>query len=76
MAGVCSRHHPSLGVVEGCDLCTATVADVLGISEGEYAAMAARAEAAGLFTCDCGFEYYKTVDACPACDRERKIILS
>ena len=69
-------HHPSLGPVEGCDLCVTTVQELLGQSDGEYAAMQARAEDAGLFECDCGFEYYKTVDACPLCYKERKIIIS
>jgi len=73
MSGICSRHHPSLGPVEGCVACHSTVGDLLG--ESVYAEMRARADAAGLFTCDCGFEYYKTVDACPLCDRERKIII-
>lgn len=57
-------------------MCAATVADVLGISEGEYAAISARAEAAGLFECDCGFTYYKTVDSCPLCEKKRKIIIA
>jgi len=73
MSGICSAHHPSLGPVEGCDLCHSTIEDLLG--ESTVAIMRAEAEAAGLFTCDCGFEYYKTVDACPLCDKERKIIL-
>ena len=28
---------------------------------------AAEAEAAGLTTCKCGFEYYLTTDICPLC---------
>ena len=74
MAGVCSLHHPSHGVVEGCDMCSATVQELLGLNDSEYAAMRCRAEDAGLFTCECGFEYYKTVDDCPLCGAERKII--
>jgi len=54
-------------------MCAATMADLFG--ESEYARMRAEADAAGLFTCDCGFEYYKTVDSCPLCHLERKIIL-
>ena len=73
MTGICSIHHPSLGPVEGCANCHATLGDLLG--ETTVAIMRAEAKAAGLFTCDCGFEYYKTVDACPLCDLERKIIL-
>ncbi len=74
MSGICSIHHPQLGPVKGCGACHATLEDLLGASV--VAQMQAEAEAAGLFTCDCGFEYYKTVDACPLCDLERKIILS
>jgi len=66
-------HHPSLGPVEGCAACHASLEDLFGVSE--VARMRAEAEAAGLFTCDCGFEYYKTVDACPLCEKERKIII-
>jgi len=73
VAGICSRHHPSLGVVEDCAACNSTPADLLG--EAQWAYMKAQAEVAGLFTCDCGFEYYKTVDACPLCRAERKIII-
>ena len=73
MSGICSIHHPSLGAVDGCGMCHATVGDLLG--ESVYAEMRAEADAAGLFTCDCGFEYYKTVDACPLCEKERKIII-
>lgn len=74
MAGICSMHHPSLGPVEGCAACHATPADLFG--NAEWAAMQARAEEAGLFTCDCGFEYYKTVDSCPLCHKKREIIIA
>lgn len=74
MTGICSAHHPSLGPVEGCDLCHSTIEDLLG--ETTVAVMRAEAEAAGKFTCDCGFEYFKTVNDCPLCGLERKIILS
>ncbi len=73
MSGICSMHHSSMGPVEGCAACHATMGDLFG--ESEYARMRAEAEAAGEFTCDCGFTYYKTVDACPLCDKERKIII-
>lgn len=73
MSGICSAHHPSLGPVEGCDLCHASIEDLFGVDT--VIQMRAEAEAAGLFTCDCGFEYYKTVDACPLCAKERKIII-
>ena len=75
MAGVCSRHHPSEGVIEGCVACNTGVPELLGISEAEYAYMQAEAEDAGLFECECGFEYYKTTDSCPLCSAERKIII-
>ena len=73
MSGICSIHAPQLGPVEGCAACHASLEDLFGVSE--VALMRAEAEAAGLFTCDCGFEYYKTVDSCPLCEKERKIIL-
>ena len=73
MSGICSVHPPQLGPVEGCVACHSTMGDLLG--ESVYAQMRAEAEAAGLFTCDCGFEYYKTTDSCPLCEKERKIIL-
>lgn len=71
MSGICSAHHPSLEPIEGCAACHASLEDLFGVSE--VAQM--RAEAAGKFTCDCGFEYYKTVGACPLCEKERKIII-
>lgn len=74
MAGVCSAHGGP-EPVEGCAACKATVQELLGITDEEYAAMRWQAEDAGLYTCDCGFEYYKTVDACPLCRVERKIII-
>ena len=66
-------HPPQLGPVEGCAACHATIEDLFGASE--VALMRAEAEEAGLFDCDCGFEYYKTVDSCPLCGKERKIII-
>ena len=75
MAGVCSMHPPQLGPVEDCLACNTTVQELLGLSDAEYAYMQAEAKEAGLFTCDCGFEYYKTTDSCPLCDKERKIII-
>lgn len=74
MSGICSIHQSRPGPVEGCIPCHSTMEDLLG--ETTVAIMRAEAEAAGLFTCDCGFEYYKTVSACPLCRKERKIILS
>lgn len=73
MTGICGIHHPSQGPVEGCVACHSTIEDLFG--KTEVALMRAEAEAAGLFTCDCGFEYYKTTDSCPLCEKERKIIL-
>lgn len=74
MAGVCSAHGGP-DPVEGCAACHSTVPELLGITEAEYAYMRAVAEDAGLYTCDCGFEYYMTVDSCPLCRAERKIII-
>ena len=73
MSGICSVHAPQFGVAAGCAACHASLEDLLGVSE--VIRMRAEAKAAGSFTCDCGFEYYKTVDSCPLCDKERKIIL-
>jgi hypothetical protein len=72
VAGVCSKHQRN---DPDCDLCQTTVQELLGITDEQYAYMRAEAEDAGLYTCDCGFEYYKTVDACPLCRAERKIII-
>ena len=74
MSGICSVHPPQIGPVEDCAACHATLEDLFGATE--VARARAEAEAAGLFTCDCGFEYYKTVSDCPLCSKERKIILS
>lgn len=75
MTGVCSMHHPSMGKVEGCVACNTSVQELLGQNDEEYAAMQWRAKDAGLYTCDCGFEYYKTTDSCPLCSLERKVII-
>lgn len=69
---VCSKHFHYR---EDCGLCNTSTQELLGLNDCEYAAMHARAEDAGLYTCDCGFEYYKTVDSCPLCRLERKIII-
>lgn len=73
MTGICSAHHPSLGSVKGCAACHATLEDLLGADT--VAVMRAEAKAAGEFTCDCGFTYYKTVDDCPLCGRDRPLII-
>jgi hypothetical protein len=52
MAGVCSAHHPDLGPVEGCAACHSTPAQVLGVTEEEWAEKVAEAEAAGEHTCE------------------------
>lgn len=71
MSGICSRH--SGRTVEGCVACHSTLEDIFG--DTEVARARAEAKAAGEFTCDCGFTYYKTVNACPLCSKERKIII-
>lgn len=73
MTGICSIHQSRSGPVEGCIPCHSTMEDLLGAST--VAQMRAEADAAGEFTCDCGFTYYKTVNDCPLCGLERKIIL-
>jgi len=75
LAGVCSAHHPSLGVIKDCVPCNTSPQELLGLNDCEWAAKKAEAEDAGLFVCDCGFEYYKTIDMCPLCRLERKIII-
>jgi len=70
VAGICSKHRD---YDPDCDLCEADLEDLFGRSMA--AAMRAEAEEAGLYTCDCGFEYYKTVDSCPRCGALREIII-
>ena len=42
------------------------------LTKEEYEAKVAEAEAAGRYTCPCGFVYYKTVDSCPRCGLGRE----
>lgn len=64
MAGICSKHHPDIGPVAGCDLCDVNPEDVIS----DYKALLERAKTAGLTRCrHCNFEFYKTVNSCPAC---------
>lgn len=60
---LCSAHPYH---VENCAACNASTEDIDGWEEAE-----AEAKAAGLHTCKCGFEYYKTVDSCPLCNLKR-----
>lgn len=63
--GICSKsgpHNPD------CPACKATVYDLFP----NWDEMHAKALAAWLHTCErCSFEYYKTVDSCPKCNKVR-----
>jgi len=62
---VCSAHRE---VVEGCAMCAATPAMVLGITEEEWNRKKAKVEAAGLAQCHyCGFEQYRNHNTCVLC---------
>lgn len=70
MANMCSAHHPSLGPVEGCDLCHTHPRDVFP----DWDKKLAEAEARGNATCEhCGFVRYRgpdsLLDCCPKCGR-------
>jgi hypothetical protein len=65
MAGICSRHQ---GYDPNCKACKLTAADVLP----NFKEKVAEAEAAGLVTCECGFNFYLTTLNCPKCGRKWK----
>lgn len=63
MSGICSAHQtfkPGCGMCE-CDLTT----------NRAFIAEVKRAKQLGLHKCECGFEYFKTVNACPKCGKKR-----
>jgi hypothetical protein len=67
MSGICSQHrdyHPE------CRLCNVTLKDDPELNEARL-----RAIDAGLHKCECGFEYYMTVLACPLCGKDRNLFL-
>lgn len=75
MANICSVHHPSLGPVEGCEACNTDVMDFLRDQfGGDPHKQFLDAEYAGLHKCECGFEYYNTVNFCPLCYKERQMV--
>lgn len=57
---ICSQHRTA---VKGCRSCELEPRDVLP----GFDVTQADADAAGLFTCKCGFAYYKLVNECPCC---------
>lgn len=57
---LCSAHQDP---VPGCRQCEANPRDIFP----DWDKKIAEAEAAGRHTCECGFVYFKTVDACPLC---------
>ncbi len=68
MAGICSKHHPDIGIVEGindkCKLCHVTPHDLFP----DWDQKVAEAEAAGEVKCFvCGFKYFATTNNCPLC---------
>lgn len=69
MAGICSMHRHREA---GCNLCEAMTPE----EEELYLKKAALyREQVGVYVCDCGFEYYRTVDSCPLCYKKREIII-
>lgn len=64
MAGICSRHQKRQ---PDCRLCNTHPRDVFP----DWDKKVAEAKAAGEHTCVCGFKYYKTIDFCPLCGKER-----
>ena len=62
VSGICSAHQHH---EPGCVQCEADVRDMFP----DYDEKKAEAEAAGLHTCECGFEHYRTVGFCPRCRR-------
>jgi len=57
---ICSRHPIH---VDECELCQVLLVIPLNLI--------IEAETAGLHKCECGFDYYKTVDSCPLCQIKR-----
>lgn len=68
MSGVCSAHQGDTPV-PGCAACVSTPAMVLGVTEEQWAAEMARAEATGMWTCSrCGFtQFYSHQGCCVLC---------
>lgn len=64
MANICSRHQR---YEKDCKLCNSDVRDLFP----DWNDKVAEAEAAGSVTCECGFEYYLTVNDCPMCGNVR-----
>lgn len=76
MSGVCSKH---LEPEPGCKCCETTPAQLLGVTEEEWARRLAEAEARGRYTCwRCGFEQYRSwLVCCVLCSEpylERKLL--
>lgn len=65
MTGICSAHKHN---DPNCKLCQVDISEILP----DYDEKVKEAKAKGLYKCDCGFEYYKTVNACPLCGEVRK----
>jgi len=61
---ICSRHQKYQA---DCKLCNANPRDLFP----DWDKKVAEAEAAGLYTCVCGYEYYLTTDSCPFCGEQK-----
>jgi uncharacterized OB-fold protein len=66
MASICSLHRDNN---PDCPMCQASPTDLFP----DYHEKLAEAEAAGRYTCRCGFVYYRTVDYCPLCSRPMEV---
>lgn len=79
MAGLCSRHHPKLGKVEGCVQCHGTMRDLFPMT---WSRKSLEASLTGKHKCAyCGFVSYNswgktTATRCPkpGCEKEKPMI--
>jgi predicted RNA-binding Zn-ribbon protein involved in translation (DUF1610 family) len=77
VSGVCSRHHPTLGPVEGCELCHTQPWELLGVSVAAWDQQLADAKSEGEINCaHCGFAMFKKTCRerdgrymCPCCGK-------
>lgn len=61
---ICSIHQK---YNKDCKLCNISTEDIPGWNE-----KVAQAKKAGTFMCECGFEYYLTIDYCPLCGKSMR----
>jgi hypothetical protein len=63
---ICSRHREPKS---DCALCQTDIRDALP----GYDQMVAEARLAGECKCECGFTFYRTVSACPLCNKTHPV---